>query len=191
MAKAYYIPNGPANLQVLFPGIDFSQVAEYYVELIDTANAVVATSPMNHVCGCDDDDDLIRVHFLNTLGAIDAINMKVIVKDHESKSDSFQKPTQYPLVKINHGTGRFNSRSNDTYKAVTIDYYEEDMDWLDELFDAPLAWIEQPAIQGQEASYTPIVIVDKKTSKQKQEDRYVYQVELEFTLSHEKFIIRN
>jgi hypothetical protein len=192
LAKAYYIPNGPANLATLFPAIDFSQVAEYYVEILDNGGTLVATTPMNQICGCEDCEDMIRIFFQNGAGgAIDAVNFKIIEKNHEAKSDAYQKPTQYPLEKTDHAINRFNVKSNTTYKAVTIDYNEQHFDWLEELFDAPLAWIYQAAIQGQVATYVPVVILDKVFPKQKQEDRFTYQVEIEFKLSHEKFIIRN
>lgn len=189
--KAYYIPNGPANLEALFPSIDFAQVAEYYVEVLDSSDAVIATTPMNQICGCEDDDSCFRIHFLNGLGAIDAVEFKTIEQSHEPKSDTFQKPTSYPLVKTDHSIGRFNVKSNDTIRACTVQYYEQHMDWLDELFDSPTAWIELPAQQGQGATYNPILILDKKNVKRKMEDAYVYQVEVEFKFSHEKFIIRN
>lgn len=191
MAKAYYIPNGPANLQSIFPAVDFTQVAEYYVDILDDNNVQVATTTMNQICGCEDDDDCIRIFFQNGQGAIDAVNFKVTEKNHEAKSDAYQKPTSYPLVKADHSVNRLNVKSNTTYKAVTIDYNEEDFDWLEQLFDAPLAWIYQPAIQGQAAACLPVVILDQVFPKQKVEDRFTYQVEIEFKLSHEKFIIRN
>ena len=190
-AKAYYIPNGPANLQSLFPSVDFAQVAEYYVEVLDNTNTVIATSTMNQICGCEDDDDCFRLFFLNGLGAIDGIDFKILQREHEPKSDTYQTPTTYPLDKTKHSIGRFNVKSNKTVRACTIIYYEEDMDWISELFDAPLAWIQQPSIQGQAATYIPIVILDKKNLEVKQEDRFVYQIEIEFKFSHEKFIIRN
>lgn len=191
MAKAYHIPNGPANLQSLFPAVDFNQVAEYYIEILDNGGTLVATTPMNQICGCEDDEDCLRIFFMNGLGAIDGVNFKIIEKNHEAKSDAYQKPTQYPLVKTEHSVNRFNVKSNTTYKGCCTDYNEEDFDWLEELFDAPLAWIYQPAIQGQVATYLPVVILDKVFLRQKQEDRFTYQVEIEFKLSHEKFIIRN
>jgi len=188
--KAYYIPNGPANLAALFPSIDFTQVAEYFVEVLE-GDEVIATTPMNRICGCEDDEDCFRIHFLNALGAIDGIDFKMIEKLHEAKSDTFQKPTSYPLIKTDHSLGRFNVKSNDTIKACSVVYYEQHMDWIDELFDSPVSWIEQVNIQGQGATYNPIIISDKKNLKVKQEDRYVYQVEIEFKFSHERFIIRN
>lgn len=189
--KAYYIPEGTKNLQAIFPLIDFYQVAEYYVELVDILDIVVATTPINRVCGCEHAEDVVRIHFLNALGGIDAVNFKLRTKEHEAKSDSYEKPTQYPLDKTVHSINRFNVKSNDTHLAVTLDYNEEHFDWLDELVDSPLAWMEWAGTQGQPASFLPVVILDKKITKQKEEDRYYYEYEIEFKFSHEKFNIRN
>lgn len=191
MAKVYYIPNGPANLAPIFPTIDFSNVAEYFVELIDSESAVVATSTMNQICGCSDDEDCVRIHFLNYLGAIDSINFKIQTKENDPKSDAFEKPTSYPLDKTAHAKGRFNVRSGHNYTAITLDYPESQMDWIDELMDSPLAWIEGPAVQGQPVTFIPIVIKDRKSEVIKKEDRYMYETTIEFIKSHDKFIIRN
>lgn len=191
MAKAFYIPDGTKNLGLLFSSIDFEQVAEYYVELLDTAGTVVATTPLTQVCGCDDDEDQIRLHFLNYLGTIDAMNFKLREKEHEPTSELYEKPVSYPLDRSQHSVNRFNVKSNDVHRAVSIYYNEEHMDWIDELFDSPTAWMEWAGGQGQPAGFIPVVIIDKKSFKQKVDDRFVYQVEIEFKLSHEKITIRN
>jgi len=191
MAKAYYIPNGPKNLETLFPLVDFNNVAKYYVEVKDNNGDVIATSPMNiQCCGCCD-EERIRVNFLNGLGAIDAINFKLLTQEHESKSSDFEKPLQYPLEKPEHGIGRFNVKSNDTYKLCNNEYSEEDKQWLDEILDSPIAWIQWEGTQGQDDSFIPIVILDKKFEKIKENDRFIYELTIEFSLSHEKFVIRN
>lgn len=189
MVKDFYIPNGPANLSVF--GLNFEDVAEYYVEILNASDEVIATSPMNQVCGCEDDEDLVRIHFVNKLGGIDAINFKIVGKEHETKSDSWEKTTSYPLDKTVHGENRFNIKSKKTWFAETIGYPEEDMEWFDEIYDAPEAWIEWPGGQGQPAGFLPIVIADSKTDDQKGSDRYQYKKEIEFTMSHDQFNIRN
>lgn len=191
MAKAYFIPNGPKNLESLFPTVDFNNVGRYYVEVKDANGDVVATSPMNiQCCGCCD-EERVRINFLNYLGGIDAIDFKLLSQEHESKSSEYEKPIQYPLEKPEHGMGRFNVKSNDTYKVSTNDYSEVDRDWLMEILDSPIAWIQWEGTQGQVDSYIPIVIVDKKFEKIKENDRFIYELVFEFKLSHEKFIIRN
>jgi hypothetical protein len=190
MAKAYFIPNGPKNLKDLFTAIDFSLLTEYYVEVMDADDNVVATSALNKIGGCCEQDQ-IRLHFLNYLGGVDAINFKLQHQDHESKADEKINPTSYPLNKPDHGAGRLNVKSNDSFIALTKRYKEEDKDWLDELFDSPLAWMEWSGVQGQDDSYIPVIILDKKFAKVEEDDRFIYEVTIEFKLSHERFIIRN
>ena len=64
-----YIPNGPKNLGPLFPAINFGDVAEYYVEALDSGGSPIATSTLN-VIGCCCSDDKIRLHFMNYLGSL-------------------------------------------------------------------------------------------------------------------------
>lgn len=188
--KAYHIPNGPKNLETLFPSINFSQLSHYYIEVLDSDGDVVATSPINQLGGCCEDDK-VRIHFLNRLGGIDAINFKLLNEEHEAKSDGFEKPIQYPLVKSEHGGSRLNVKSNDTFKAVNTTYSENEKNWLEELFDSPLAWMEWEGTEGQDDSYIPVIIKDVKFDKVKEEDRFNYEVTIEFILSHEKFNLRN
>lgn len=191
MAKVFFIPNGPKNLETLFPLVDFNNVARYYLEVKDINGDVVATTPMNEqCCGCCD-DERVRINFLNYLGGIDAIDFKLLTQEHESKSSEFEKPTQYPLEKAVHAIGRNNVKSNDTFKVYNKEYTENDKEWLDEILDSPIAWIQWEGTQGQDDSYIPIVIIDKKFEKIKEKDRFIYELIFEFKLSHEKFIIRN
>jgi hypothetical protein len=191
MVKAFYIPNGPKNLETLFPLVDFNNVGRYYVEVKDANGDVIATSPMNiQCCGCCD-EERIRIHFIGGLCGPDAINFKLLKQEHETNSSDFEKPVQYPLEKPVHGMGRFNVKSNDTFEVSCNDYTEDDKQWVDELLDSPIAWLQWEGTQGQPDSYIPIVILDKKTDKVKKEDRFIYEINIEFKLSHEKFIIRN
>ena len=190
MTKAYYIPNGPKNLIPLFPSINFEDLSRYYVEVLDTDGDVVATTNINQLGGCCEDDK-IRIHFLNALGGIDAINFKRLTETHEVKGDLYERPVAYPLVKSDHAINRFNVRGNDTITIVTTDFSETDKDWLTELFDSPLAWMEWTGDEGQDDSYIPVTVLDKQFPKVTQEDRFNYQVTLDIRLSHERFIIRN
>lgn len=191
MAKAYYIPNGTANLSQLFPSIDFTQVAECYVELIDSSDTVIATTPLSQICGCDDPDDQMRIHFLNALGAVDAINFKKAKVEHEAKSERFERPVSYPLNRTLHAQGRFNIKANDIITIWNYEYTEAEMDWLNELVDSPVAWVEKEGKQGMPATFIPIIILDAKVTNMQLENRFIREIELQYTMSHPKFTIRN
>src|SRR5690625_4147187 len=96
--KAIYIPNGPQNLKSLFPNVDFNDVAEYYIQLNDSLSAVIATGTKMEIKSCG----TLRIHFLNYLGAIDAINFKLSTKEHEPVSDDRETSLKYPLNKPDH-----------------------------------------------------------------------------------------
>lgn len=188
--KAYYIPNGPKNLAPIFPAITFSKVEEYYVQVKDTSSTIIASGTMNKIGGecCT---DKTRLHFVNYLGGIDAVNFKTVSIEHEAKSDSTHRGTSFPLVKNRHSVNRTNVRANDILTLSCSDYLEQDNKWLNELLDSPMVWSEWKGIQGQADDYIPVIILDSKMLNLKQEDRYVYELILQVRLSNERYIIRN
>lgn len=188
--KIYFIPNGPRNLSTMFPGIDFSTIGKYYIEVQSTGAETIATGTINHLDGecCE---DKVRIRFLNYLGTIDGINFKKVTDEHSASSDTYQKSTSHPLVKSAHTRSRTNVRANNTLTLSCIDYREEDMPWTNELVDSPLAWIECAGTQGQDDDYIPVLIADTKILNQKPDNRFEYETMIQVTLSNEKFIIRN
>lgn len=185
----YYIPYGPKELSQIF-NIDFSNIEKYYLEIKDNTLSIIATTTiaeLNGVC-CE---DKFRIRFLNYCGAIDGVNAKIHLHEHESKSESIQKSTSFPLVKTIHSLNRFNVKAGDIFTLAITDYNEEDMTWLDELIDSPFALMEWSGIQGQDDGFIPIILLDSKKQNKKLEDRYSYEIILQVKLSHEKFIIRN
>lgn len=185
---AYYIPNGPENLQSIFPALPWAEIEEYYLEVYTPASAaLIATTKTMIVDSCEDD---YRIHFLNYAGAIDSVSVKLFSKEHESKSSEYEKPARVPLLKSAHTLMRNNVRANDTYFAVK-GTTEEEVEYYDELLDSPLAWIEWPGTQDQPTDYIPIIMLDKKSIKRKEDDRFYYEINIEFKLSNDRIIIRN
>lgn len=188
--KAIYIPNGPKNLAPLFPSVDFKEVSEYYVQIRGSGDMILVTGNKNLLETCP--EDYVRIIFLNSVGAIaDGINFQIVSIESEIKSDSYEKPTGYPLQKSEHAINRFNVKANDIYTVRSAEYYEEQMDWIEELISSPMAWMEWKGTQGQADGYLPVVLVDMKHTKRKENDRYVYEITLQFKFSHERFNIRN
>lgn len=187
----FQIPGGPMNLATLFPGVDFTKVEEYYLELRNQADdAVIITTPAyKRSCCCG--DDIVRIFFVNYLGSVDAINFKILLINHEPLSAQWKKPLQTPMQKWNGGIQRFNVTANDTYTVENNCYQEEDQDYLQELMDSPNAWIQWFGTQGQDNDYLPIVIKDAGFAKRKSEERYNYVLQLQFVMANEKLILRN
>lgn len=190
--ETYYIPNGPKNLAVLFPTLDFSKMVKYYVKAKLADNTVIASLPYNltgvHCCCCGEN---IRVRYINYCGTVDGMDFKLITQEHEAKSDSFEKPVGYPLIKTEHNVGRFNIKANEIITLSNSDYGEQDRKWVNELIDSPMHWIEVNGIEGQPDSYIPMVIEDTKIVNIKQEDRFINEIIIQIRPSHEKYVIRN
>jgi hypothetical protein len=178
-----YMPCGVGNMSAAFPGINFRDIAWYFVELLDDSNIIIATTGKIYPVECSEDH--IRIHFLNTLGAFDAVSFKTATVEGDIKSDSWQKAITDPFDQSAHGTSRFNVRSNRTYTVKTVDYPETAMDWMEELFRSPVAYMQRKGY------YIPIVIQDAKFPSVKEDERYNYEVALQFKLSHEFINIRN
>lgn len=189
--KAFYIPNGPKNIIADFPSVLFSNIAEYYVKVIDVADNVIATSTINNLEHANCCEDKVRLHFLNYSSAVDCINLTLLLSEHETKSDVSIKALNHPLDKSIHSINRVNVKASDTLTLSTIEYSEINQDWLTELVDSPLVFMEWKGIQGQPDSYLPVVILDTKIITKKKEDRYEYELILQIKLSHERHIIRN
>ena len=182
------LPDGPKNLESLFPSVDFTTIDEYFVELLTTADAVLLTTSVIKLCNCH---DAIRVHFESRLGRIDAVNFEQVKKAHGNKSSEYKKPLPDNNVKTDTGAERFNVRSNETWEAITWRYLEADMKWLMECADSSKALLEWVGTDGQNDSFLPIVIQDGSWELKKIDNEFVYEFRIQFKMANEKSNLRN
>lgn len=195
MAVTFYIPSGPANMAAMFPDIDFTQIDEYYLEVIDRNDSalnpgtIATTNRFNRACCCG--SDTIQVFYVNYLGNIDMIILKTDTVQTITASEQWKKSNTYPLCKFDGGFQRFNVTSNDTFTAENFCFQENDQDYLKELLASPNAWMKLKGGQGQDDDYIPITIVDGTFLTRKQEQRYVYVLQIQFILGNDKIILRN
>lgn len=183
--KTIDIPNGPKNITL---DVDWSEVTSY--EITTKFKNDYSITVFNEIsCCCS--EDKIRIHFINSLGRVDAINFNHKEESLETKSNTWQKSLGFPLTKSDGGTQRFNMKSNETYKASNVCYREEDMEWIKELFNSPLAWIEWKGTEGQPDDYIPIAVLDKKVIIRKKENRYIYEIQIDFAMANENTHLRN
>ena len=179
------------NLATLFPGIDFTKVEEYYLELKDQEDdSVILTTP-SFKKGCCCNEDQIRIFFVNYLGGIDAVNFKIIAEETGVVSDNWKRPLKAPMEKWDGGIQRFNVTSNETITAENTCYQEEDNPWLKELLGSPNAWVQWLGTQGQDDDYIPIVIRDGSFLTRKNEERYNNVLQIQFVYANENLILRN
>lgn len=181
--KAFYIPNGPANLATLFPQIPFDRVAEYYVEVLDEDEDVVATTPLNKI-GCCCPSDGVRILFLNHLGTFDAINLQKPEVIQKPTSDTYLKGLPVSFSKSASGKERIVNSVPVKKVGKNFCYQEVHTPWLKQLFSTPKAYEEKDA-------YIPIVIPDQDFVMQKNEKEYNYDFALEYQISNEEIPIRS
>ena len=187
--NVFHIPSGPKNLQALFPLVNFAQVSEYYVEVKNDTNAVIATTP-TYKANCCCPEGGFRVFFLSYLGAYDGVNFEKPSVIHEDEADEFQNALSHPLKKTDTGFERFNVRSNDTYTA-RHKCNEADMIWLQECADSPKMFMQWKGTEGQADDYLPIVKVSGSFEKLKNVQDFTYEFVLEFKLANEFMTLRN
>jgi hypothetical protein len=187
MTNIFFLPDGTRNLGKLFP-IDWTQVESYRVQAQDATGETIASTPNIQVDTCIERG--VRIHFVNYLNCIDAINFHIVSAEHDTKSESYQQPDVYPQDKTRHSIGRMNISTTDSFSIYTIDYPEDALDWLNELADTPFAWLEWFGVQGQQDSYLPIVISDIKNQVRKEDNRFEYQINIDFIMSNARKPLR-
>lgn len=181
--KTIDLPNGTSNLSFA----DFTNAESYTVEYqFDNGINVISSNKISCCC-----NESIRIHFINYLGRVDAINFSYVEETFETKSDTWQKSLNFPLIKSDGGTRRINIKSNESYKATNKCYSEEDMKWIKELLSSPIAWLEWKGTEDQPDDYIPIEIIDKKFLPLKNAERYKYEVVFEFKMANENIHLRN
>jgi hypothetical protein len=187
----FMLPSGPRNLQSLFPGVDFTQVDEYYLQIQnqDDLAILATTNRFKRSCCCN--DDIGRLFFVNSLGAIDAINFRLLIEETDVTSTNWKKSNVYPLAKFDGGIQRQNVTSNETWTVMNKCFLEADQEWLKELLATPNAWIQWFGTQGQDDDYIPVVIKDGKYGTRKYEGRYEYILEFSFVFANENITLRN
>lgn len=179
-----YIPEGIPNIQNLFKKIDFNKLNSWKIVVRDQHHNILATSRNNILASCNE----IRVHFINSFGEIDSINLHKVEIVQEIKSDTWTKSHKFPLDRTKGGTYRNNITSNENYEAVTNMYGEHQQYWIKELVTSPNAWLEIQLPNGFlpscEKDYIPIVISDVSVNERKSKDRYEYMVKIKFSMSN-------
>lgn len=188
MANIFNIPAGPKNLKALFPSLDFGNMKEYTLEVLDSSGNVIATTPLMKLQCVP--EKFVRLHFLNNLGTYDAVNFLKPIIVHEDQASEYQKPLVYPLIKEEAGNERFDVTSNDTYEAKHY-FNEDDMPWLREMADSPKIFLQWEGIEGQLSGYIPVIKISGKLETLKNFDDFRYEFVIQYKLSNEYITVRN
>lgn len=195
MAITFLVPAGPLNLATLFPAIDFRQVSEYYLTLVDQnggsdTEGTILTSPVYRKSCCCSDDTLV-LFYVNYLGQVDRIHLKKLEELTEVDSKQWKKSLQYPLAKYDGGLQRYAVSSNETITGENTCFDETDQDYLKELLATPNAWVQWTGTQGQDNDYLPVIVKDGKFVTRKSTERYNYALQIEFTFANDNHTVRN
>ena len=178
MSKVFYIPNGTKNMKALFGAINFDDVEEYYVEVLDEDSAVVATTTMNKVDHCH--GDFVRLHFLSYCGGFDAINFYKPQKSHETRSEIFKKSLPNILNKPASSEERINVFGQVTTTGRSTGFTIQNIEWAKELIDSPKVLEEWKGKQMQADSFIPVTIVDQKILLKKNDKEFTYDFGIEY-----------
>lgn len=189
--KIYYIPEGIPNLKPLFPGLDLDSVEEWSVIIKNKSGNTIAQTGRNVMGCCCNENDKVRMYFVNDIGEIDSLNLTKVQKTDDVKSSSWKKSKPFPFDPTSGGTYRSDITDTETFESETICYGEKDQEWISELMRTPLAWIE--VLDRSDSSdniypkknLVPVLIKDTKFVKRKNKDRFQYVVKVEFSMSNE------
>lgn len=188
MPGVFLLPDGPKNLTPLYPGVDWTAITEYYVQGL-SGGTVVCTTVVNKPCMCNNDES-VTVHFCNYLGKVDEVIFPKPHVIHEASGSEFINGLSDPLEKQDTGIERFNVRSNDTYEAKRK-CTEAEMIWLQECMDSPKAYLEWNGTEDQADDFLPIVILNGKFDKLKNDREFEYDFILQWKFSNEYISLRN
>lgn len=185
----FQLPAGPTNLATLFPDADFALIEEYYLKVLTGGTTILTTNHYLKLPCCP--DDVLWLFFVNYAGGIDSVPFKVIQENIETKSSTWRKAVKYPLEKWDGGLQRINIQSNEIVTCETPFFMEKDMDFLKQLVSTPNAWILMKGMQGQTDDYLPVLIADGRFVTRKNEERYSYVLQLDYSMSNDNMVVRN
>ena len=171
---------GPANFLRL--GFDMKNVDSYKVELWSQGGDTLATSPIYRIKSfCD----YKRIWFKNSLGQFDGLNFLLSDITHSSSSSSWQRSETYGTDYMLFGTRRIGVIANDTYTGVCAEYGENDMEFIQELLETIFAYTTF------QDNTIPIVIYDQKLTKFQEDNRYLYNIKIQFGPSIKRKTLRS
>ncbi|QDP86073.1 hypothetical protein FNJ88_11135 [Chryseobacterium sp. SNU WT5] len=189
MKKVQQLPEGATNLKDFFPEVYFPDVEEWKVQAIDENNEVIMTSRLNKKeCCCD-----IRIHFVNSMGQLDALNFRHLERMQESKSGVWEKPQSRNFDVTKGGRYRQNITTEDQFELETSFYLESELSYIKDFANSPMHFIEYDIENGFQNSlqknYVPFLIQECKIP-QKAKDIFEFQIQVKGQLSNQRINFR-
>ncbi len=201
----YYLPAGPKNFDGLaqvyapIPGTDpfppWWDFDFYYIQLeinaFDT-RPYRWRSPniyLKHV----ECKDRKRFRFVNYMGQYEFINFEKFEEEFRAVSSTWAKYNPGAFGgrgKEAVGRLRYNVRSNELITATGC-FIETDMFFVKQFLSTPMAFEECKGIEGQPDFLLPIVIQDATIITRKMEERWYYEITIQYEPANEQINIRN
>ncbi len=175
--RRYYIPTGIPQLLALDNTIPFDTFDYYYVFVKSVTHAdkmIFATPKIKVVHHCA---DRARIWFRNNLGSLDILNFNGTTEETDVVSNP--KYTNNDFQNKFGVFGRTNTKSVDRVTAIGT-FEENDMPIIKELLASSLAFVERTGTDDGQLRLHPIKITDTSKQTLKFEDRYEYEMTIEY-----------
>lgn len=183
--NTFFLNGGIPNMSSLLPSLNWTNIRNYTVYVAAPFTDIATQTYYVSELGCC--KERIRIFFLNTLGAFDAINFTLTEEVTQTESKPFQKSLPYIYQdRKERGLGRLQPQQVDVIECYTEDYTEQDNEWIKELFGTSKAYVQldKDILQGVNSEIYPINIIDTDFIKKKSDDRFVYTVVVKFSYSN-------
>lgn len=178
--KVYSINGGIAALMQYIPYIDWANVIEYEVFVFDFF--FQAMRQKYYIIDCC---ERVRLFFRNKLGTWDGISFEYAEETTTTESTKYQKSLPLTLTtKAARGTSRMQPTQGEVVTVQCKEYGEKDQDWIKELLDTPVAYVQWAGGQGQGYGLLPVNILDSEIKTLKNGDRYEYLLILKYEISN-------
>lgn len=183
----YYIPSGIPNLKAMGSLAPFENARSYTVALYDYhQNQYAAISP-EYIIIKNANKQKQRLWFQNIWGVMQSLTMEIGTEETEVKSETRIAPFRTPLYsdawdKRNPSLLRTNISSNER-GVLTAVFTESELSYVKECFDAPIAYIEKVLPNGT-IDTIPVTILDGTYAIKKIDERYAYEVSIEYQMSN-------
>jgi hypothetical protein len=170
-----------------------SNTAYYTIQIFESA-----IQPMSEVYRFDIKEpckfEQYRIHFLNELGGIDAFNFQkrnqlsstTTRKSYKRSKDFFNGSGNIVYNHEDNGTQDYYVKNRDKVKLRTDWLTEGEIDWLKELINSPLCFLEFTDLQGNQ-NFKPIRVVSNNWVDKDIEIDKLFKLEIDIEFSHENF----
>lgn len=198
--KFYRFGCGPANLNALTYGVDFTStggsttiigtnVGYYYVQTRKFNGTRTSQQYKYNIVDQCTKTANVRFHFLNKLGGYDGFTFQNITKHGvDIKRDLYKKQlgdwrtvNTYFQTVSDRADVQYNTNLKDSYTATSIWISEAECIWLEELYTSPDVYVD---INGDEI---PVTITSNKYDVKYEGNEKLFNLTIEYQFSYDRY----